>query len=127
MKSQTHFEKVNLPEVDEFLSTYPRYTTLVAGEEKSLYDMIMGSEVFIRARVISDIGYPAVLAVAEDCKIAADTNESITLNGFTKQFVGSAICSLMEANGYRKTGNKKSVPHKAFSVGTCYERVVVQE
>ena len=41
---------------------------------------------------------------------------------FDKQFIGAVVCSLMEANGYEKTGKKRSIPHNAFTKGEVYAR-----
>ena len=49
-------------------------------------------------------------------------SENLKADSFTKQFIGSVICALMEANGYKKTGTKKSVPHELFSTGEFYKR-----
>jgi len=123
MKPSKYEKRVNLPEVVDFLSDYSRYSSIAAGNGKRLFELIMQPEVFIRASVMSDIGLPAVLAVASDAKQLASTDPEITLDSFTKQYIGAAICSLMEANGYSKTGRKRRVPHESFSVGECYQRI----
>jgi len=105
------------------LRDYSRYSSIANGNGKKLFDLIMQPEVFIRASTISEIGLPAVLSVADNAKRLVSTNPEITLDSFTKQYIGAAICSLMEANGYSKTGRKRRVPHEAFSVGECYQRV----
>jgi len=120
LKSSKYSEVVNLPDSKEFLASYGRYTSLLSGDGKPLFDAIMRPEVFTRARVISDIGLPAVLSVADDSRNIAASNKNISLDNFTKQFIGSVVCSLMEANGYMKTGRKRRVPHESFSVGECY-------
>jgi hypothetical protein len=122
MKSLDYSMHVNLPEIEEFLESYSRYSSLVSGEGRPLFEAIMQPDVFIRASVISDIGLPAVLAVADDSRRIADANKKVSLDNFTKQFIGSVVCSLMEANGYSKTGRKRRVPHESFSVGECYRR-----
>jgi hypothetical protein len=81
----------------------------------------MTPDVFITAKVIADFGHPSVLAVAEICKQSTIENESIEMDDFTKQFVGAAICALMEANDYQKTGTKKSIAHESFTKGECYK------
>ena len=82
----------------------------------------MRPENVVKAQAAADFGYPSVLAVAEKCKSAVEGQSKIHFNNFTKQFIGSAICALMEANGYEKTGIKKSVPHKLFTTGEFYKR-----
>ena len=99
-------------------------TKLVTGEGRFLFDLIMQPEVLIRAQVLADFNLPSVLGVAESCHLAIDENAgSTSLDSFTKQFIGAAICVLMEANEFRKTGTKKSVPHPSFTIGEFYERV----
>ena len=122
MRSSKYSLNVNLPDIEDFLGTYSRYTSLVNGDGKPLFEAIMWPEVFIRAAVISDIGLPAVLAAAEDCRLLVGQDNELSKKPFTKQFIGSVVCSLMEANGYKKTGTKRRVSHQSFSVGECYVR-----
>ena len=123
MKTQTYRKEVNLPEIDEFIEKYPRYTKFSAGEGRFLYDLIMQPEVLVSAQVVAEFKLPSVLAVAEKCRLAIEENEgSVSLDSFTKQFIGAAVCVLMEANDYRKTGTKKSVPHPSFTIGEFYEQ-----
>ena len=117
-------KKVFLPETTDVLKKYSRYTSLATGEGRFLLDLIMQPDVVLKAQVLAEFGLPSVLAVAEPCKQAIEANAgSLELGSFTKQFIGAAICVLMEANGYKKTGTKKSVPHPSFSTGEFYERV----
>jgi hypothetical protein len=121
MKTQTVRHAVKLPEVADFLDKYPRYTQLVQGGGRFLFDLIMQPDNLFLAQAASHYKLPSVLSVAECCRVAIEEHEdSIELDSFTKQFIGAAICVLMEANGYRKTGTKKSVPHPSFSTGEFY-------
>lgn len=45
-----------------------------------------------------------------------------SLTTYTKQFIGAVVCCLMENNGYRKTGRKKSINHPDFIKGEIYSR-----
>ena len=121
MQTQTVSYTIQLPSIDDFLAKYPRYTKLVNADGNFLFELIMQPEVFLQASVLADFGSPSVLAVAELCRKAAEEKAGpITLDSFTKQFIGAAICTLMEANGYQKSGTKKSVPHPSFSIGEFY-------
>jgi hypothetical protein len=121
MHEQTISYSIQLPSIDDFLAKYPRYTKLVDTEGTFLFDLIMQPEVFLQASVLADFNSPSVLAVAELCRQAVEENSGpLTLDSFTKQFIGAAICTLMEANGYQKSGTKKSVPHPSFSIGEFY-------
>lgn len=121
MQTQAFHQTVFIPSVDDFIEKYPRYSGLVQGEGRFLYDLIMQPAAIIRAQAASYFGYPSVLAVAEECKQAISQQEKILFDNFTKQFIGSAVCALMEANGYKKTGTKRNVPHESFKVGEYYE------
>lgn len=72
--------------------------------------------------MLANYGYPSVLGVARKCQALIEKSGEIESDSFTKQFIGSVICSLMEANGYKKTGTKKRVPHELFTSGEFYER-----
>jgi hypothetical protein len=121
MKSQEITYTIQLPDTDDFLAKYPRYTKLAKGDGKFLFKVIMQPEVFLQAQVLADFGSPSVLAVAELCRQAVEEKGGpVKLDSFTKQFIGAAICTLMEANGYQKSGTKKSVPHPSFSIGEFY-------
>jgi hypothetical protein len=122
MEKQEFCQTVFLPSIEEFAEKYPRYSSFVRGDGRFLYDVIMRPIVLIRAQMAAYFGYPSVLAVAADCKQAIEKEGGIVFDNFTKQFVGSAICALMEANGYKKTGVKKSVPHESFVTGEYYEK-----
>ncbi len=123
MQTQTINETVQIPEVDDFIKKYPRYTKLVSGEGRFLFNLIMQPKVLNAARVVADFGLPSVLVVAEQCRAAVEEAAGpVSLDSFTKQFIGAAVCVLMEANGYMKTGTKKSVPHASFSTGEFYVR-----
>lgn len=115
------FEKtVTIWNVDEFLGKYPRFKEILNGDGRQIFDEILKPDVFVSASVLADKGYPSVLAVAEQSTSIIAKYESSGSASFCKQFIGSVICVLMEANGYKKTGKKKSVPHKSFSTGECY-------
>jgi hypothetical protein len=122
MKDEKFQITVTLLTVDEFLAKYPRFSSLVSGEGKVLFDAIMQKEVFIETSVLANHGYPSVLGVADICEEIINLSEVIEADSFTKQFIGSVVCTLMEANGYKKTGTKKSVPHTLFTSGEFYKK-----
>lgn len=113
---------VTLVDVNDFIKKYPRFSTFVNNEGNVLFDAIVTPGVFVDASVLANYGYPSVLSVAQQCQEIIEKTEGLDANSFTKQFIGSVICSLMEANGYKKTGTKKSVPHKLFTTGEFYEQ-----
>ena len=113
---------VTLVSVDEFLKKYPRFANFVFDNGKELFNTIVQKEVFLDSSVLANYGYPSVLGVADKCLEIITKSTNLEANSFTKQFIGSVICALMEANGYKKTGTKKSVPHELFSTGEFYKR-----
>ena len=121
MEDKTFEMIVTLPSVDDFLKKYTRFSTFISGEGNALFDIITKPEVFLESKILSDYGYPSVLAVAKKSQELIKL-KNMKADNFTKQFIGSVICVLMESNGYKKTGIKKSVPHDFFTTGEYYER-----
>lgn len=113
---------ITLVDVNDFIKKYPRFSTFVNNEGRVLFDAVVKSQVFVDASILANYGYPSVLGVAQQCQEIIAESEELKADSFTKQFIGSVICSLMEANGYKKTGIKKSVPHKLFTTGEFYEK-----
>lgn len=70
----------------------------------------------------TSMGFPAVTGIAE-CAVQEFVRAGKEPTDFDKQFIGAVVCSLMEANGYGKTGKKRSIPHKAFTKGKVYEKL----
>ncbi len=120
MKTKTFAAKVNIPELKDFGSAYPQFVGLAKGEGKFLYDIVMKPETFIQAMVLTKFGMPAVTSVAELCFNEAKKKKGFKFTGRVKQFIGAMIASLMTANGYVKTGRKKSIIHRAYTRGEFY-------
>jgi hypothetical protein len=77
-----------------------------------------------RARVATtDLDLPAVAGVAKLCYRTVIEQNSLEWNGFLKQFIGAVVCTLMEANGFEKTGTKRAIPHREFTKGEFYRLV----
>lgn len=113
---------VNVPTVDELSHSYPHYKPFAEGEGKRLFELLTAPLQHLKARFATeDLGLPAVAGVANDCELYC--NESGTqMTPFVKQFIGAVVCVSMERNGFKKTGIKRSIPHKAFNKGEFYER-----
>ena len=128
MRQQEIRTLVNLPEASDVLRKYARYSKFLAtpaGQE--LLAGIMTAEVFVLAKAAVAFGYPAVLPVG-DIITKVWSKHGIEPGDFiSKQFAGSAICVLMEANGYRKLGKKRRVPHPAFNRAERYEPLSTEE
>ena len=120
MKTGTYSKEINIPELKEFEKTYPQFAGLAKGEGRFLFDIVMKPETFIQAMVLTEYGMPAVTSVAELCFNEAKKRKDFSLTGRMKQFIGAMIASLMTANGYNKTGRKKSIVHRAYTRGEFY-------
>lgn len=81
----------------------------------------MTPESFNNARVATLVfGLPAVAGIAEACWQAVQQQNDIEWRDFVKQYIGALVCTLMEANGFEKTGEKRAVPHPKFTKGEVY-------
>ena len=112
---------VNLPTVDEFRERFPTFGNYASNEGSLLFKKIVSPESFIFAKVATQLQLPAVSGIAENCYKFVIENGTIEWRGYTKQFIGAVVCKLMEDNGYKKTGTKKSVPHPKFTKGEFYQ------
>ena len=63
---------------------------------------------------------PAATSVAEICYSEAKKRKNFIFTGRIKQYIGAMIALLMTSNGYKKTGTKKSIFHKAYTRGEFY-------
>jgi hypothetical protein len=91
----------------------------VTGTGEALFSRIMQPTVLQLAQSAAEFGLPSVLAIAIELADGQDP-----LSPFERQFCGAVVCVLMEANGYQKTGKKRSVPHRLFTTGEVYTRSV---
>jgi len=120
MKIKTYSKKICIPDMKEFAVSYPQFVGLAKGEGKFLFDIVMKPETFIQAMILTEYGMPAVTSVAEVCYNKAKKRSGFKFTGRVKQFIGAMIASLMVVNGYRKTGRKKSIIHRAYTRGEFY-------
>jgi len=114
---------VNLPTVDEFRERFPTYGNYASNEGSLLFKKIVSPESFIFAKVATQLQLPAVSGIAENCYKLVIENGTIEWRDYTKQFIGAVVCKLMEDNGYKKTGTKKSVSHPKFTKGEFYQLI----
>ena len=120
MKAKTYSKAIRIPELKEFAVDYPQFAGVAKGEGKFLFNIVMKPETFIQAMVLTEYGMPAVTSVAEVCYNEAKRRRGFNFTGRVKQFVGAMIASLMTANGYHKSGRKKSIIHRAYTRGEFY-------
>jgi hypothetical protein len=60
-------QEINLPELKKISVTYPPYAGLAKREGEFLFEIVMKSETFIQAMVLTEYGMPAVTSFAELC------------------------------------------------------------
>jgi len=120
MKTKIYSKQINIPELKEFATSYPQFAGLATGEGKFLFDIVMKPETFIQAMILTEYGMPAVTSVAELCYNEAKKRKNFKFTARVKQFIGAMVASLMSANGYLKTGRKKSIIHRAYTRGEFY-------
>lgn len=126
MTTQTVSLQVQIPSQDEFARRFPQYGPFAAGEGRFLFDVVMGPTSFLCARVATEeLDLPAVAGVAKTVYEATSRQAAVPWSGFLKQYIGALVCTLMEANGFEKTGAKRAIPHEAFTRGELYRRPAV--
>ena len=121
MRVEPYQKQVKLPSTKDFIARYPHYAVVETGERK-LFDAVVTAENFIRAAAVTDsLQLPAVSAVADLVRNTCGVRGK--LRGFQKQLAGAIICILMQENGYKKTGQKRSISRAGWSRGELYELV----
>ena len=120
MQPQSYVLQVNVPSVEEFSAKYKQYGPLANGPGNFLFHVLVSPESFVRASIATELGHPAIDGVAEMAFQEVAKKDDILWNDNLKRFCGAAVCCLMEANGYRKSGERKSVRHHAFTKGEFY-------
>src|SRR3990170_2017380 len=122
MKKKIYSKEIYIPELKEFAATYSQFAGLANAEGKFLFEIVMKPETFIQAMILTEYGMPAVTSVAEVCFNEAKKRRGFQFTGRIKQFIGAMVASLMIANGYNKTGRKKSIIHRAYTRGEFYAK-----
>ena len=121
MHIESYQKNVKLPSTKDFVARYPHYSVVETGERK-LFDTIVTAENFIRAAAVTDsLQLPAVSAVADLVRNTCGARGKLL--GFQKQLAGAIICVLMVENGYKKTGQKRSISRQGWSRGELYRSV----
>lgn len=120
MKASTYTEKINIPSADDFAIRYPQYAPFALADGKMLFEKLMSPRALIMARAATEMNLPAVQGIADLCNEEFSSVIKKRAKNFISQFVGAAVCLLMEANGYTRSGKKKSVNHCNFSKSEFY-------
>ena len=123
MKKIQFTKTVQIPDLCDYEKRFPYHAVHASGGGKMLFEVIMQPESFIWAEAATILGRPAVAGIAS--KIEASLPASGKKRDYAKQFVGTLVCSLMEANGYTKAeingrDKKKAVGVAGFTVGQMY-------
>lgn len=121
---QERFEvTVVIPTLDEFQRRFRQYARHAREDGAFLFELLTRPASLLKASFATDdLELPAVAGVAADCATEA-AGRGIDLNGYARQFIGAVVCVVMEANGYVKTGKKRSIPHRSFTKGEVYRRI----
>ena len=123
MKTKKFTRDLHIPEIKDFESKFPQFAGLARGEGKFLFDIVMRPSTVIQAMVLTEYGMPAVTSVAEVCFNEAKRRRGFKFTGRVKQFVGAMVALLMTANGFKKSGRKKSIIHRAYTRGEFYVKI----
>jgi len=123
MKDQSFSLVVQIPELEDFEKRFPQYGPFARENGNFMFNLIMTPSSFLRCQIATELNLPAVAGIAEISFDATSQQSVVQFDGFLKQFIGALVCSLMEANGFAKTGKKKSVPHHAYSKGEFYVNI----
>lgn len=121
MNIRVYSKRVYCPDIVDFAKCYPQYAHFANGDGRTYFDLLTSPDSFIGAAVASELGLSAISGVAEACQACAKQYNQ-KLDSYTKQFIGAVICCIMEANGYQKTGKKKSINHPDFTKGEFYRK-----
>lgn len=109
-----------VPDVEEFTAKYRSFSALATGPGRGLFERIASPEGFFAARTATELGLPAVAGVAP--LVEAERDRVPCSWDRLKQFAGAIVCAVMEVNGYRKTGEKRSVGREGFNRAEFYVR-----
>jgi len=115
--NSTYFAFVALPTLSDFAGRFPQFGPRAANEGAKYFALVMRAETFIDASALSRcLKVPAVAAIAQQATGLAGG----AISGPDKQLLGALMCTLMEHNGFVKTGKKGSVPHNGWNRGEIY-------
>ena len=120
MKTLTYTENINIPSAADFAERYPQYAPFAISDGQRLFEKIASPQALIMAKAATEMNLPAVQGIADLCNDEFFAVSKKNSKKFISQFVGAVVCSLMEANGYARSGKKKSVNHSNFSKSEFY-------
>lgn len=122
MRSIEHTISINIPDVADVATSAPQYARFAQEEGRFIFEAVMNPEAFLRARAVTlALNLPAVAGIASMYEQAFRGGRELDSDKHSRHAVGSFVRIMMEANGFRKTGRKRAVPHPAFSKAEVYE------
>lgn len=115
--NETYPFPVSIPTIADFVTRFPNFGPRASGDGARYFGLVMRAESLMDASALTRcVQMPAVTAVAEQASALAGG----AISDPDKQLVGALICTLMEHNGFRKTGRKGSVPKPGWNRGEIY-------
>jgi hypothetical protein len=124
MRSETLCLSANIPSLEEFAARFPQYGHFAREGGRFLFDVVMSPASYDYARAATLVfDLPAVAGVAKACTEAFSQQTAVEWRDFIKQYIGALVCSLMEANGFVKTGEKRAIPYPGFTKGEVYRLI----
>lgn len=109
--------KVNVPSLADVGARFPQYAAIVQADGRPLYDLLTKPVNIVRLLLSAADGAAAVSGIAEIARDAASELSS------GNRLVGALACCIAEANGFKKTGRKRSIPADGYSRGEVYEMI----
>jgi hypothetical protein len=124
MRSETLHLSVNVPSLEEFAARFPHYGPFAREGGRFLFDIVMSPASYVDARAATLVfDLPAVAGVAKACTEAFSQQTAVEWRDYIKQYIGALVCTLMEANGFAKTGEKRAIPYRGFTKGEVYRLI----
>ncbi len=114
MATRTAQFKVNIPSLTDVGERFPQYAGIVREDGRDLYELLTEPRNVVRALLKAQEGAAPVEGVAR----AAYEPASKLSSG--NRLVGAIVCCIVEANGFEKTGKKRSIPVDGYSRGEVY-------
>jgi hypothetical protein len=121
---------LKIPTIEAFQTLNNRYNKFITTNDMlslRLFNVIANPNAIHKAQITSELGYPAVLSVAQECQFILEDKSQPLLSTATKnhckQMIGAIMSMILSINSYRKTGKKKSVPHELFKIGELYKKI----
>ncbi len=119
-----NYPAFNEASVVDFQAKYRNFAQLINRTDLQLWTTLNNEAAFSHMRSATVCwGYPAVAGITFLIAPILEKVEAADVD-YVKKGTGAMVCSIMEANGYQKTGVKKAVPpfpYRIFSRGEVYQ------